>query len=173
MSQTLRQISRILLVMLCVALASAAWAKKKKEKPLKVMAGGASQTWACQQLAESACDLAKRCEPDKSLRHCRKLKDRCGKVKERGSRSATEDDVTVCATTISDLSCKQVTFDNTSGVDFDIKKLETCNAVAKDNPLPPAEGAGKSEGDDDDDKDKKQPTDHGAVPTGGSDGDDE
>jgi len=162
MRQTLRQILRVALVMLCVTLAGAAWAKKKKEKPLKVMPGGASQVWACQQLAEAGCDLAKRCEPDKSLRHCRHLKERCGKVKDRGSRSATEDDVTVCAQTVSDLTCKQVTFDNTSGVDFDIKKLETCNAVSKDNPLPPAEGAAKGEGDDDEapapaDKGEKQP----------------
>ena len=91
-------------------------------------------------------------------------------MKERGSRSATEDDVTVCATTISDLTCKQVSFDNTSGVDFDIKKLETCNAVAKDNPMPPAEGAGK-EGDED--EGDKKPSDKGSVPSGGSDGDDE
>ena len=47
MSQSVRQILRLALVMLCVALAGAAWAKKKKEKPLKVMPGGASQTWAC------------------------------------------------------------------------------------------------------------------------------
>ncbi|MBS2028057.1 MAG: hypothetical protein JST54_09160 [Deltaproteobacteria bacterium] len=170
MSQTLRQISRILLVMLCVALAGAAWAKKKKEKPLKVMPGGASQTWACQQLAEAGCDLAKRCEPDKSLRHCRHLKERCAKVKERGSRSATEDDVTVCANTVSDLLCKQVSFDNTSGVEFDIKKLDTCNAVAKDNPLPPAEGATKSEGDDDD-KDTKDKAPAEKKPAGGDDDD--
>jgi hypothetical protein len=131
---------------LCLGLSGSAAARKKHSSPTRSIPGGASQKWACQQLAENACDVAKRCDPDKSLRRCKKLRERCASMKDRPSHTATEDDVTVCAQAVADLGCKQVSFDNSAGVRFDLKKLETCSSVAKDDPLPPAKA--DSAGDD-------------------------
>lgn len=151
-----------------MALACTAMAKKKpKEKPLKTIPGGANQKWACEQLAENACDLAKRCDPDYSLRRCKKLRDRCSHVKERPSRTATEDDVSVCAASVNDLGCKQVSFDNTYGVKFELKKLDTCGPVAKDDPMPAPQAGSSSPDDADDDKDTKK------KPSGDDDGSDD
>lgn len=122
---------------LMLAVPASAKHKKPKERPMRSIPGGASQKWACEQLADNACDVAKRCEPDYSLRHCKKLRDRCARVKDRASHSATEDDVTVCGSAVNDLGCKQVTFNNAYGVKFDLKKLESCAPVAKDDPMPP------------------------------------
>lgn len=122
----------------CAAVTTVAAARKHKEPVVRSNPGGASQRWSCEQIAESACDVAKRCEPDKSLRHCRKLRERCAHVKERTSHAATEDDVTVCAQAVADLSCKKVTFDNSAGVSFELKHIDNCVTVSKDNPLPAA-----------------------------------
>ena len=144
-------------LLLCTAVATGAQARKKKQAVVRSNPGGASQRWSCEQIAESACDVAKRCEPDRSLRHCRKLRDRCSKIKERNSHTSTEDDVTVCAQAVADLSCKSVSFDNEAGVNFEIKRIDACAAVAKDNPVPAAKaGAGP-------DKDAKDPK-SGATP---------
>ena len=128
-------------LLLCIAAATGAQARKHKEPVVRSNPGGASQRWSCEQIAESACDVAKRCEPDRSLRHCRKLRDRCAKVKERNSHSSTEDDVTVCAQAVADLSCKSVSFDNEAGVNFELKRIEACATVGKDNPVPAAPGS--------------------------------
>jgi len=103
---------------------------------VKSIPGGANQRWACKQLAENACDLSKRCEPDQSVRHCRKVRARCDAIPDRSSHTATEDDVTVCAQAVSNLTCKKVAFDNENGVSFDLNKLQACAVVARDNPLP-------------------------------------
>ena len=153
--RTLQRTVAVFALALAVAASGTALAKKHKEKPLKSIPGGASQKWACEQLAEYSCDLAKRCEPDRSLRHCKKVRDRCATVKDRPSRTATEDDVTVCAEGIGDLTCKQVSFDNANGVNVDLKKIETCNVVAKDNPLPAVKDDGASSDDDKSDKGAK------------------
>jgi len=124
---------------LCLAVGGTASAKKKHHaQPTRSIPGGANQKWACEQLAENACDVAKRCDPDRSLRRCKKLRARCATVKDRASHTATEDDVTVCAQAVNDLGCKQVTFDNSAGVRFDLHKLDTCLSVSKDDPMPPA-----------------------------------
>ena len=149
----------VLALIFAIGASGTALAKKHKEKPLKSIPGGASQKWACEQLAESGCDLAKRCEPDRSLRHCRKIRARCENLKDRGSHTATEDDVTVCAQAVSDLSCKSVSFDNTNGVNFDLTRIETCNVVSKDNPLPAAKSDSSEDDDEKSDKDSKGKSD--------------
>jgi hypothetical protein len=152
-------------LLLCTAVSSGAQARKHKQAVVRSNPGGASQRWSCEQIAESACDVAKRCEPDRSLRHCRKLRDRCGKVKERNSHTSTEDDVTVCAQAVADLSCKTVSFDNASGVNFELKRIESCATVSKDNPLPATAGAATEN------KDAKEPR-TGSAPDADADADD-
>jgi hypothetical protein len=160
--------SPILGVVLMLAVAFPALAKKKES--LKSAPGGASLKWSCTQLAEEACTLAKRCDPDKSKRRCRVVRERCSTVKEEQARHATEDDVNLCVQAMEDVSCKSAKFDNEQGVSIDFKKIELCGQVAADNLFPlragtsPSATEGKSSKGDKGDKDSKP-----AKDTGGED----
>jgi hypothetical protein len=169
--------SGLFLSVLLLALGSEA--KPKKDKPIKSSAGGASKTWACKQLSDAACDLSKRCEPDRASRHCRKLRERCDDVKDGNAGHATDDDVTSCRDALGDLSCRQLTFDNQNGVDIDFKHIDLCSGVATDNLLPRSKDAAPPSADDKpkddkpkDDKAAKSSGDDDEAPKGKHDSDD-
>ena len=123
----------VVLALASAVAASVASAEGKKAKPLKSDASGAEKHWMCKQLTDAACDVAKRCDdPSKSLRHCKRARARCDIVSEGTSDSATEDDVQVCGQAISDISCKEASFDNEMGVNFDIKRLTACVSSKND-----------------------------------------
>jgi hypothetical protein len=146
-------------VVLMLAVALPAGAKKKES--LKSAPGGANQKWSCTQLAEEACILAKRCDPDKSKRRCRTVRERCTTVKDVQARHATEDDVNLCVQAMEDVSCKSAKFDNEQGVNIDFKKIELCGQVALDNLFPTRGGTSPSALDDKSDKDSKPTKDTG------------
>jgi hypothetical protein len=141
MSRAILRFGLVLMVLLCAA---SAGASKKKDKPIKSNAGGAGREWACKKLAEAACDLAKRCEPDRAQRYCRKVRERCDDVKPTNAPHATDDDVGTCTDSLADLSCHQVTFDSVNGVNIDFKGLNLCSVVAQDNLLPVAKEGGST-----------------------------
>lgn len=124
-----------LLCVVALSLLPLAAEAKPKPLPVKSAAGGASKRWACNMLAETGCDLAKRCDPDKAQRRCRIVRSRCDLVANKPTHAYTEDDVDFCNQALAELQCRQATFDNEVGVGFDFKSIDNCKAVSNDDPF--------------------------------------